>query len=143
MHPGPGRLTRLIFNKLMDSLSELNGVPSAREQFAVEPPVQQTLEPKIQDSSEFLGMINIIGVDEMKREKLGLGVSGPIASRTNTDNADRVPRQVETLEANGYECKKTNYDTAIKYATLDAWAKFPDFQTRMRDVIVKRQALDP
>jgi P2 family phage major capsid protein len=134
--------TRLVFNKLMDRLSELNGVPSAREQFAVEPTVQQTLETKIQESSEFLGKINIIGVDEMKGEKLGLGVSGPIASRTNTDNADRVPRQVETLEDRGYECKKTNYDTAIKYATLDAWAKFPDFQTRVRDVIVKRQALD-
>ncbi|CAN7261768.1 phage major capsid protein, P2 family [Variovorax sp. LjRoot84] len=134
--------TRLVFNKLMDRLSELNGVPSAREQFAVEPTVQQTLETKIQESSEFLGKINIIGVDEMKGEKLGLGVSGPIASRTNTDNADRAPRQVETLEDRGYECKKTNYDTAIKYATLDAWAKFPDFQTRVRDVIVKRQALD-
>lgn len=134
--------TRLLFNKLMDRLGELNNVPSAREQFAVEPTVQQTLETKIQESSEFLGKINIIGVDEMKGEKLGLGVSGPIASRTNTDATDRVPRSVETLEANGYECKKTNYDTAIKYATLDAWAKFPDFQTRVRDVIVKRQALD-
>ncbi|SCX53215.1 phage major capsid protein, P2 family [Variovorax sp. EL159] len=134
--------TRLLFNKLMDRLSELNGVPSAREQFAVEPTVQQTLETKIQESSEFLGKINIIGVDEMKGEKLGLGVSGPIASRTNTDNADRVPRSVETLDQHTYECKKTNYDTAIKYATLDAWAKFADFQTRVRDVIVKRQALD-
>ncbi len=134
--------TRLVYNQLLTRLGELNNVPSAKEQFAVDPSVQQTLETKIQESSEFLGKVNIIGVKEMKGDKLGLGVSGPIASRTNTDNADREPRSVETLDDTGYECKKTNYDTFIKYATLDAWAKFPDFQTRVRDVIVKRQALD-
>lgn len=134
--------TRLVYNQLLTRLGELNGVPSARERFAVEPSVQQTLETKIQESSEFLGKVNIIGVTEMKGDKLGLGVSGPIASRTNTDAADRAPRSVETLDSLGYECKKTDYDTFIKYATLDAWAKFADFQTRVRDVIVKRQALD-
>ncbi|OAK55058.1 capsid protein [Variovorax paradoxus] len=134
--------TRLVFNQWLSRLSELNAVPSAREQFAVEPSVQQTLETKIQESSDFLKAINIIGVQELKGEKLGLGVSGPIASRTNTDVKDRDPRSVETLDDNGYECKKTNYDTFIKYATLDAWAKFKDFQTRVRDQILKRAALD-
>ncbi|MET3916253.1 P2 family phage major capsid protein [Variovorax sp. OAS795] len=134
--------TRLVYNNLLIRLGELNNVPSAREQFAVEPSVQQTLETKIQESSEFLKLINIIGVKEMKGDKLGLGVSGPIASRTNTDVADRDPRSVETLDQKGYECKKTNYDTFIKYATLDAWAKFADFQTRVRDLILKRSALD-
>lgn len=134
--------TRLVYNQLLVRLGELNNVPSAKEQFAVEPSVQQTLETKIQESSEFLGKVNIIGVKEMKGDKLGLGVSGPIASRTNTDDADRQPRSIETLDDTGYECKKTNYDTFIKYATLDAWAKFADFQTRVRDLIVKRQALD-
>lgn len=134
--------TRLVFNQWLNRLSELNAVPSAREQFAVEPSVQQTLETKIQESSEFLKAINIIGVQELKGEKLGLGVSGPIASRTNTDTKDRDTRSVETLDDNGYECKKTNYDTHIKYATLDAWAKFKDFQTRVRDQILKRAALD-
>lgn len=37
---------------------------------------------------------------------------------------------------------KTDYDTTIGYAQLDAWAKFPDFQTRIRDAIVTRQGLD-
>lgn len=134
--------TRLVYNQLLSRLGELNGVPSAREQFAVDPSVQQTLESKIQESSEFLGKVNVIGVTEMKGDKLGLGISGPIASRTNTDAKEREPRSVETLDELGYECKKTDYDTFIKYATLDAWAKFPDFQTRVRDLIVRRQALD-
>jgi len=134
--------TRLVFNQYLDRLGELNAVPSAREQFAIEPSVQQKLETKIQESSEFLGKVNVIGVTELKGDKLGLGVSGPIASRTNTDAKEREPRSVETLDSRGYECVKTNYDTFIKYATLDAWAKFPNFQTRVRDLIVKRQALD-
>ncbi len=33
-------------------------------------------------------------------------------------------------------------DTALPYAKLDMWAKFTDFQVRIRDMIVKRQALD-
>ena len=134
--------TRLVYNQYMDRLGELNGVPNAREQFAIEPSVQQKLETKIQESSEFLGKVNVIGVTEMKGDKLGLGISGPIASRTNTDAKEREPRSVETLDELGYECRKTDYDTFIKYATLDAWAKFPDFQTRVRDLIVRRQALD-
>ena len=30
----------------------------------------------------------------------------------------------------------------LTYAKLDLWAKFQDFQVRIRDAIVKRQALD-
>lgn len=134
--------TRLVFNQYLDRQAELNSVPSAGQAFTVTPSVQQTLETKVQESSDFLRSINMIGVDELKGEKLGLGVSGPIASRTNTDNADRTTRSMESLDGNAYECVKTNYDTHLKYATLDAWAKFPDFQTRVRDAILKRQALD-
>ncbi|MBC3911637.1 phage major capsid protein, P2 family, partial [Undibacterium umbellatum] len=51
-------------------------------------------------------------------------------------------RDLTGLENGRYKCSKTNYDTHVPYAKLDVWAKFPDFQTRIRDVIVKRQALD-
>lgn len=37
---------------------------------------------------------------------------------------------------------KTDFDTAIKYQKLDQWAKFKDFYSRFRGVIIKRQALD-
>lgn len=30
----------------------------------------------------------------------------------------------------------------IRYQQLDAWAKYPDFQARVRDSIIVRQALD-
>lgn len=134
--------TRLLYTALLAQIASLNGVASAAEKFSVEPSVQQTLESHLQESSAFLNRINIIGVHEQKGEKLGVGVGNPIASTTNTSTTDRSPREVHSMDSNPYECTQTNYDTAIRYATLDAWAKFPDFQTRVRDLIVRRQALD-
>lgn len=138
--------TREFYNKFVAQVATLNGVPSATETFAVEPTIQQTLMTKIQDSSAFLKLINIFGVDELSGEKVGITVSGPIASRANTNGGDgsvrRQPRDVKALDAKGYKLAKTNYDTFTSYATLDSWAKFPDFQTRLRDSILKKQALD-
>lgn len=135
--------TRLAFNEYLAQQTKLNSVPSAAETFSVAPSVQQRLETKIQESSAFLKRINVIGVRDMKGEKLGLGVSGTIASRTDTSgNGERTTQDAATLSNQEYECKQTNYDTHIRYATLDAWAKFPDFQARVRDVVLQRCALD-
>ncbi|PSJ22121.1 phage major capsid protein, P2 family [Halomonas sp. ND22Bw] len=134
--------TRQAFNKFAERVAHLSGVPSAGESFAVDPSVQQTLETKMQETSAFLASINIIGVDELKGEKLGLGLSGPIAGRTDTTANDRTPRDLSTLDANGYECRSTEFDTYLPWSKLDAWAKFRDFQARVRNMIIRQQALD-
>ncbi len=135
--------TRLAYNEYLAQQVKLNAVPSATESFTVAPSVQQRLETKIQESSAFLKRINIIGVRDMQGEKLGLGISGTIASRTDTSGAgERATQDATTLSNQRYDCKQTNYDTHIRYATLDAWTKFPDFQARVRDVVLQRCALD-
>jgi P2 family phage major capsid protein len=134
--------TRLAYNQYTQRLAQLNGAGSAAETFSVDPSIQQKLETRMQESSEFLGKINIIGVTEQEGEKLGLGISGPIAGRTNTDKADRKTRDLTNLDNQRYRCEKTNFDTHVGYAKLDAWAKFPDFQQRIASVILQRQALD-
>ena len=134
--------TRQQFSALKDQIAHLNGINDASEKFTVNPSVQQRLETNMQESSNFLSQINMAGVNEQMGERLGLGVSGPIAGRTNTDEKERATRDVITLDENGYLCVQTNFDTHIRYQQLDAWAKFPDFQTRVRDTILKRQALD-
>lgn len=134
--------TRLAFNALMARIAELNGVPSAAEKFSVDPSIQQTLESRMQESSDFLGRINVIGVPEQKGEKVGLGIGSPIAGTTDTSAQDRATKDPTDTEGTGYECTQTNFDTHIGYAKLDMWAKFPDFQTRIRDLILQRQALD-
>ncbi|WP_417441902.1 phage major capsid protein, P2 family [Idiomarina sp.] len=134
--------TRKLFNDFQTRLATLNGVDSVGTKFNVEPSVQQTLETRMQESSEFLNRINVVGVDEQQGEKLGLGISGTIAGRTNTSQNDRQPTDPTDMEGSSYFCKQTNFDTALRYSKIDAWAKFQDFQTRIRDAILKRQALD-
>lgn len=138
--------TRQAFNAYLDQQAALNGAdPEAirdGKKFTVEPSVQQKLNDKQQESSAFLKAINVAPVDELKGDKLGLGIAGPIASRTNTATTDRSPIDPSTIDSDGYECKKTDSDTFITYAKLDMWAKFADFQTRIRNQIVQRQALD-
>lgn len=134
--------TRIAFNAYLAQLVILNDVPSALEKFTIAPTIQQKLEERIQLSSDFLQAINVFGVTEQEGSKIGMDAGSTIAGRTNTANADRVPRDITSLDEIGYACKKTDFDTAIKYAVLDLWAKFPDFQTKVRDVILKRCALD-
>lgn len=134
--------TRKLYNAMTAQIASLSGVDTAAEKFTVEPSVQQTLETRIQDSSEFLKKINFIGVTEQAGAKLGLGIGGPVAGTTDTTAQDRVTKDPTALDESGYLCTQTNFDTHITYSKLDAWAKFPDFQTRFRDAVVKRQALD-
>ena len=134
--------TRRLFDAYTAEVAKLNGVERVDAKFSVEPTVQQRLEDKIQESSEFLQKINIHGVTEQEGEKVGLGVSGPVASTTDTTKQDRQTSDISTLDGRRYRCEQTNSDTHITYTKLDAWAKFPDFQTRIRDAIIRRQALD-
>ncbi|SER25942.1 phage major capsid protein, P2 family [Azotobacter beijerinckii] len=134
--------TRELFDAYLDKIAKLNGVADVGRKFTATPAVEQRLENRIQETSQFLTMINMIGVREQKGEKIGLGISGPVASTTNTATTDRATTDLSSLDPRGYECEQTNFDTHLTYARLDAWAKFPDFQARVRDAIVKRQALD-
>lgn len=134
--------TRVLFNAYLAAIAAGNGIADASQKFAATPSVQQRLETKMQESSDFLSRINVIGVTEQSGEKLGLGIGGPIARRTDTTSTDRPTSDPTSIDDSGYTCKQTNYDTHISYSKLDAWAKFPDFQARIRDVIVKRMALD-
>lgn len=136
--------TRFAFNAYLMQLAKLNGVPveELSSKFNVEPSVAQTLEDTIQQSAAFLTLVNVIGVPEQSGQLLGLGVGSTIAGTTDTTAKDREPTDPTVMTDVEYRCEQTNFDTALTYAKLDLWAKFQDFQTRIRDAIVKRQALD-
>lgn len=134
--------TRQLFNAYLDQIATLNGVASAVQKFTATPSVQQTIEKRIQESSAFLSKINIFGVNEQSGQKLGLGIGSPIAGTTNTASTDRATSDPTDIDGPGYTCTQTNFDTHVTYGKLDAWAKFPNFQTLIRDLILNRQALD-
>ena len=137
--------TRFKFNAYLTQLAKLNGisVDDVSKKFTVEPSVTQTLMNTVQASSAFLQMINILPVAEMKGEKIGVGVTGTIASTTDTSgDKERQTADFTALESNKYECNQINFDFHLTYKRLDLWARFQDFQRRIRDAIVQRQALD-
>lgn len=134
--------TRQKFNAFVEQIAKLNGVPDATTKFAATPSVEQTLENHIQESSAFLQQVNSYGVDQQTGEKIGLSIGSTIAGRTDTSSADRATQDPSELDNRDYECKQTNFDTHLTYAKLDAWAKFPDFQVRIRNMILRQQALD-
>ena len=123
--------TRFKFNAYLSRVAELNGIDAGdvSKKFTVEPSVTQTLMNTMQESSDFLTRINIVPVSEMKGEKIGIGVTGSIASTTDTaGGTERQPKDFSKLASNKYEC--------------DLWARYQDFQLRIRNAIIKRQSLD-
>jgi len=135
--------TRTKFTAYVGKIAALNGVPSAGDKFAVEPSVAQKLEDRIQQNADFLKRINVVQVGDQSAQILGLGANSPAASRTQTSaNVRRQPRSVTSMEPRDYTCRQTNFDTFITYQQLDTWAKFPDFQTRVRDHVTRQIARD-
>lgn len=133
---------RQRYHAMQATMARTYGVHSVREEFNVEPTVAQTLNDRITLTSAFLQRINILGVREIKGEKIMLGLSGPVTSRTNTNNNDRQAHNLLELDAQGYELFDTHSDVALKYASIDAWAKFKDFAKRYSTAVQRQIGLD-
>lgn len=73
----------------MSKLAQLNGVDTVEKKFTVEASVQQKLVDHIQASSTFLERINMHVVPELSGEAIGLSITRPIASRTDTNKGER------------------------------------------------------
>lgn len=143
MHP----ITRKAYNGYVSQIAKLNNIDSDDAKsikFAIAPAVEQKLEEKIKESSEFLQQVNIVPVVQQSGDKVGVTVTRPIASRTNTaDGTERSATDpTDTTDDGGYFCRQTNFDHSIRYAKLDAWRHRPEFQTLLRDVILKQQGRD-
>lgn len=138
--------TRAHFKAYVSQIALLNGIDAedAVTRFSVAPAVEQKLEEKIQESSEFLQAISFVPVVQQQGDKVGVGTTRPLAGRTNTAGGNRrTPTDpTDTTDDGGYHCRQTNFDHAIPYAKLDAWRHKPEFQTLLRDVILKQQGRD-
>lgn len=137
--------TKVKFNGYMTQLGHIYGVEPqefATSKVEITPSAAQKLESKIQLSAVFLTKINIVPVKDQVGEKIGIGIGSTVAGTTDTTKQDREPTDPTQLAKQGYHCRQTNFDTAIRYEKLDMWAMFEDFQRRIRDAIIQRQALD-
>jgi P2 family phage major capsid protein len=122
--------TKKLFAAMTIAMATTYGVDSVAEEFNVTPTVAQELQDAIVESEEFLGLINLVPVDQIKGEKVLGSAAGLISKRTNTDANDRQTSSVVNLGGKAYELFPTEFDTHLKHSTIDAWAKFKNFEER-------------
>ncbi|WP_333907674.1 phage major capsid protein, P2 family [Delftia acidovorans] len=135
--------TAALFDAYTLQQARLSGVSNVTRHFNVSPTVQQKLETRMQESSSFLSAINVFPVVAQMGAKVGLSLTRPVASRTNTAvDGPRKTKDPTSKDQKGYTCLQINSDTHIRYEMLDAWAHFPDFQVRISNLIAERNALD-
>ena len=131
-----------MYASLQLAIAETYGVELPNKHFSVDPTITQELNDAITAKSDFLQRINVIGVSEIKGQKVFIGVSGPVTSRTNTKTTDREAKDASALDDTTYELFSTESDVGLPYAKIDAWAKFPDFHQRYSAAVQKQIALD-
>lgn len=137
-------MTVQLFRALCATLAANYGVASVSDAFTVVPAVAQALSDKIVEQATFLPKINVLPVDELVGENLLGYANSTVTSRTDTsqEGKERTPRNVLGLGKYGYTLLQTNADVALRYALMDAWAKFPDFQARYARYVQQRMGND-
>ena len=130
-----------MYAELQFAIAESYGVELASKMFNVEPSIAQELNDAITAKADFLSRINVLPVDEIKGEKVFIGVSRPVTGRTNTKTTAREAKDVSELDNTTYELSSTESDVGLPYAKIDAWAKFPDFHQRYSAAVQKQIAL--
>lgn len=128
-----------------DYIADEYGAPSgdASVLFTVdEPAVQQRLDTAIQESSDFLKRVNMVGVPDLKGEKLEMDIKGPVSGRV----ARRGPRPKKdpvNIDASRYELNEVQRDVEITWRRLDTFrGSFRDFYKKWRTLVVKQRAHD-
>lgn len=128
-----------------DYIADEYGAPGgdASVLFTVEEPaVQQRLDTAIQESSDFLKRVNMVGVPDLKGEKLEMDIKGPVSGRV----ARRGPRPKKdpvNIDASRYELNEVQRDVEITWRRLDTFkGSFRDFYKKWRTLVVKQRAHD-
>ena len=126
-----------IFNALRNN-------PAASELYAATPTRRQTAELlPVQLAQPFLNQIPLIPVSEIAGQKVLVGLSGRVGSRTDTSSSgERTPKTLLSTGTQDYDAKATEFDVGITYADIDAWAKFPNFQELYMQAVRNAIAID-
>ncbi|GAB7531591.1 phage major capsid protein, P2 family [Pseudomonas sp. 3A(2025)] len=131
-----------MYAEMQLAMAETYGVETAAAMFNVEPSIAQELNDAITHQADFLTRINVIGVSEIKGQKVFLGTNGPVTGRTNTKTTDREANDASALDDDEYLLSSTESDVSLSYAKIDAWAKFPEFHAKYSAAVQKQIALD-
>lgn len=132
------------FNAHAEQIAKQNGVASAETTFEVAQAVELQTVTANKEAAVILGKINFFPVEITEGHAVGaVSTAGTIAARTDITSGPRIPREAGRVDTRtAYKCERTEYDAALPYSLLDAWAHLPDFRERMDKAIGKRRSLD-
>lgn len=101
-------------------LAKAYGIPEAAlsKQFAVTGPIETNLRQALLDSIEFLNLITVLDVDQIKGQVVQVGVG---ALYTGRKKGGRFTRDIG-VDGNTYELFETDSCAALPWATLCTWA---------------------
>ncbi len=95
------------------------------------------------ESDDFMKLLTHLGLKERegKKEKMGRRGRMPTTNTTPAATNRRNPAPNHNKEPQNYHCRKTNYDYALSYAELDAWAGHPEFQSLISNAMARQLGL--
>lgn len=119
------------------------GVDDVTELFNVEDPAaEQRISVQIQESSDFLKRINFATVDQLKAEKLGMDINGPISRRGPKRGPRKKVDPIDILRRM-YELNEIQRDVELTWRRADSWGgKFKQFYAMWRSLVVRQRAHD-
>lgn len=119
------------------------GATDPTKSFVVsDPAAEQRLSAKVQESSDFLKAINFAMVDQLKDEKLGMDIRGPI-SRRGPKRGPRAKDDPIDIESRKYELNVIQRDVELTWKRADSWGgKFKEFYAMWRSLVVRQRAHD-
>ncbi|WP_028865194.1 phage major capsid protein, P2 family [Psychromonas aquimarina] len=121
--------TRKKISALELAVAEQYDTANVAQTFSITPNKAQKIIAQARLENSFLNRINVVLVKNQQGEAIRIDATGMIAGTTDTESKDRAPKDPHSKGGTTYHCQQVNFDTLIKYVTLDAWAHDPKFKT--------------
>jgi P2 family phage major capsid protein len=123
------KFTRKKITALELAVAKQYDTENVAQTFSITPNKAQKIIAQARLENTFLNRINVVLVKNQQGEAIRIDATGMIAGTTDTTNQDRAPKDPHSKGGTTYHCQQVNFDTLIKYVTLDAWAHDPKFKT--------------
>lgn len=120
--------TRKQVTALELAVAKQYGAENVKQTFSITPAKAQKIIAAARQENTFLSRINVMPVSNQQGEALAIDATGMIAGTTDTSSQDRAPKDPHVKGGTSYHCQQINFDTLIKYTTLDAWAHDKKFK---------------
>jgi P2 family phage major capsid protein len=123
------KFTRKKITALELAVAKQYDTENVAQTFSITPNKAQKIIAQARLENTFLNRINVVLVKNQQGEAIRIDATGMIAGTTDTTSQDRAPKDPHSKGGTTYHCQQVNFDTLIKYVTLDAWAHDPKFKT--------------